>query len=87
MTKDKILEVCDTYNDLLVDIKPVREPNISGSKRHIKWMLEEINLFLVEDRLDKAFRWLGFIQGAFWVDGTFSIEDMKTHNRKVEENN
>jgi hypothetical protein len=43
---------------------------------HIKWMLEE----LPED-LDKANRWLGFIQGVLWANGMYTIDDMREHNR------
>ena len=32
-------------------------------------------------KLDKAMRWLGFIQGIFAADGIMSVEQMKEDNR------
>ena len=32
-------------------------------------------------KLDKAMRWLGFIQGVFAADGIMSVEQMKEDNR------
>lgn len=81
MEKEKVKEVCDSYNELLKNVEPVRENDVPGSDRHLKWMVHEIYLFLEEDKLGKAFRWLGFIQGALWIKETFSIEEMKNHNK------
>lgn len=30
---------------------------------------------------EKLMRWLGFVQGAFWVCGVYSINQMRDHNR------
>ena len=37
-----------------------------------------------DDRREKMMRWLCFIQGAVWMIGTMSIEDMKTMNKPPE---
>lgn len=49
---------------------------------HCHWMLDEIERFLTEGRLDKVFRWLGFIQGCLWKVEIYTLEDMKNHNQK-----
>lgn len=46
--------------------------------KHVVWMCSEAQTF---PNTDKAMRWLGFIQGYLWVNGVFSIEEMKDHNR------
>ena len=42
---------------------------------HIKFMLDN----LPED-MEKANRWLGFIQGVLWTRGIYTIDDMREHN-------
>ena len=48
---------------------------------HVHAMLDEMDQFLDQDRLEKAFRWLGFVQGVFWVLGIYTLEELKNHNR------
>jgi hypothetical protein len=31
--------------------------------------------------IEKCFRWLGFVQGVFCVQGVFTTNDMRSHNR------
>lgn len=33
-------------------------------------------------RREKAHRWLGFIQGVFWMSGVFTLDELKEHSRK-----
>lgn len=33
------------------------------------------------DTMDKANRWLGFIQATLWIDGFYTIDEMKADNR------
>ena len=47
---------------------------------HCFWMLDEIERYLGEDRIEKAMRWLGFVQGCLWSHGIFSVDDFKSHN-------
>ena len=49
---------------------------------HVHAMLDEMEGFIRENRMDKTFRWLGFIQGTLWVSGVFTLEELKTHNRR-----
>ena len=30
---------------------------------------------------EKLMRWLGFMQGALWVKGIYTIDELKAHNR------
>lgn len=55
---------------------------------HCAWMVEEMITLLTaysadrfEDakRLYKANRWVGFIQGVFWKEGVFTIDQMREH--------
>jgi hypothetical protein len=49
--------------------------------RHALWMIGEAREFAREDRLPKAFRWLGFIQGVLWSLGIITINEAKDANR------
>jgi len=48
---------------------------------HAAWMCLQVKIFADEGDLDKANRWLGFIQGVLWTRGFYSIEEMREHNR------
>ncbi len=52
--------------------------------QHCHGMLDKIKTFVEEGRLEKAFRWLGFIQGVLWIQGMFTLKDLKEHNRPKE---
>lgn len=66
--------------------------------QHLRWMIQQALGFLIEaDRLhgldnkamlelrSKAMRWLCFMQGVLWIQGAYSIDEMKTHNRPRDE--
>ncbi len=48
---------------------------------HCHHMLYEMETFIQEGRMDKVFRWLGFIQGVLWAAGIYTVEEMANHNR------
>ena len=66
MLDEKILEVINKYEHLHPEC--VR-------------MMPKIRQFLVEGRREKAFRWLGFMQGVLYMAGQFTIEELANHNR------
>jgi len=51
---------------------------------HLRWMITEINSFMEEDRMYKANRWLGFIQGMLFSMGISTLQELKDHNRRNE---
>ncbi len=57
------------------------EPKPLQAHAHAKWMLDKIEEFVAEDELGKANRWLGFVQGIFYSFGTYTINQMRDHNR------
>ena len=48
---------------------------------HCYGMLDEMEVFMQEGRMEKGFRWLGFIQGCLYTTGVYTLEEMKNHNR------
>lgn len=53
----------------------------SPTLMHVHQMLDKINSFVVEGKMDKAFRWLGFVQGVLWTNGLYNLNELKDHNR------
>jgi len=52
---------------------------------HVWWAIGQCRIFVAAGRMEKAFRWLGFIQGAFWFNGTYSVEELANHNKPAGE--
>jgi len=52
---------------------------------HCFGMIPKMLEFIDEGSMDKAFRWLGFIQGVLWCHSVFTLEDLKNHNRPQED--
>lgn len=48
---------------------------------HAAWMCQETGKFIRQGRLDKAARWIGWIQGVLWTSGVFSLDELRGHNR------
>lgn len=93
MTKEKVLHVLKIYIDQLekdgctaerssASYSPKPDLNLDTNicMNHLLWMCSEVAVLLNEDRVEKAMRWLGFMQGAFWALGVRTIEQMKEDN-------
>jgi hypothetical protein len=72
------------------DIRHHRDSRLA----HVLWMCIQAKTFLtdlsipaekVASRREKAFRWLGFIQGALWACDVLTIDQMKDDNKPAEE--
>lgn len=90
MTKEQITKAAHRHDDQIRahcgDNTPLPAPDPwaaggTGRIAHLRWMLLSILAFVAEDRLDKANRWLGFVQGALWYLGISSIEESKQINK------
>lgn len=60
----------------------VRSPE--AALGHARWMLDRIDLLVERGETGKANRWLGFVQGCLWMQGFYSIDSLKAHNRPPE---
>ena len=90
MTPDKVIKVLAKYSVTLEEegfgvrrlptgADPMKVPG-HQKMAHLRWMCSEAASFVRQDRMDKAFRWLGFIQGALWASGFMSVELLKEDN-------
>jgi hypothetical protein len=48
---------------------------------HLRFMCEEACKFVDANRVEKAMRWLGFLQGVLFARGFYSLNDLKKHSR------
>lgn len=88
MTNCKLSSVFSFYQSwvLAKGIVPCREEACFYHLGHLAWMCEvSIREFIPAGRLEKAMRWLGFIQGCLVSQGWFTLDDVKKHSRPDEE--
>lgn len=80
MTGEKVKEAFDQCETLLressdAELLPVRmaqdasSPSTAERLNHLVWLCQAGKTLVDERRLEKAFRWLGFVQGAIWASG------------------
>lgn len=90
MTDKKLMEVLEFYRHELTrrGVKPYKKDMDTPLQfqeegaAHCLHMIEEMHRteMIVKDR-EKAMRWLGFIQGALFMYGMYTIGQMRGHSR------
>lgn len=97
MTTEKLTALLGYYGDYLFDRGtaypqelteeekrlPFSRVGLLERRRHVHWMCQQAKGFVAEGRIDKAMRWLGFIQGYLATTHVFdfSLENLKQHSR------
>ncbi|HET8962962.1 MAG TPA: hypothetical protein VFM99_03645 [Chitinophagales bacterium] len=89
MTGEKILEIIKVYQILFDDlqIEPLELPHRTTLQEpedalsHCCAMLPKIAALIEEQRIEKAFRWLGFVQGVLWATGQYNLNSLKGHSK------
>lgn len=95
MTPEKVLEILRVYRKYFESrcIEKVHhslftllDSSIDGcipitGLKHCHAILDQIEKLVREGKMEKAFRWLGFIQGVLWSHGLFTLNDLKNHLR------
>lgn len=88
MTRDKLSKIFCFYDDYLRDeIKCGISRCESGmTPDHWRWMcVEAVTVLIPGGKIEKAMRWLGFLQGVFCALEYFTLEELKHHSRPTEE--
>ncbi len=89
MEAEEVRRVIETYRRKFVEMK-VGKTRFPHEKvltdqqlgfEHCHWMLDEMEGFIKEERMDKVNRWLGFIQGFLWSNQVYALTEMMNHNR------
>jgi hypothetical protein len=88
MTADKVRQVVALYRQEFHELAiPAgeyiyeRTPDSYSALAHCHEMLAKIEDFAADGQMDKAFRWLGFVQGCLWAYGVYTIDQMRQHNK------
>lgn len=89
MDAKKVLEVIQKYRDYFaaegIGIRDFSETDKPNSQEeilaHCHGMLNKMEGFVREGRMEKTFRWLGFIQGCLWTTKRFSLGQLMEDNR------
>lgn len=79
MSLDRVRAVTRFYADAL-SLAAQAAPR-SENYEHLIGMVPRLHALLNEGRIEKAMRWLGFMQGALWAEGLFTLDDLKRHSR------
>lgn len=89
MDANKVFEVIKTYREYFESrgIPKIDYPyeldcdSKESALAHCHGMLDQMEEFVVQGRMGKVFRWLGFVQGCLWSAQVYTLEDLKNHNR------
>lgn len=76
MDLSRISAVLDFYEAELAD----RALLVAGDIEHLRGLIPRLRDLLAEGRREKAMRWYGFIQGALWAAGVYSVDELKQHS-------
>lgn len=82
MTPEKVIRVLDLYEkELPILIEAETDIDRFPLLAHLQGMVPQIKNFVRKRRMEKAFRWLGFLQGALWAMGIHTIHGLRDHNK------
>lgn len=95
MNVDEFGKLLDIYQDRLTEAnegkwEPEDKVPRSFSDRsvakktrtlHLQGMIQKMHGLLSEKEEGKFYRWLGFMQGALWMTGVYSLDELRAHNR------
>ncbi len=91
MTTDKLASVFALYRRWITDVHNVvacRCTDDFGATHlgHLAWMCDEANNVLIPNgKVEKAMRWLGYVQGVLVARGLFTLSQVKEHSMPDEE--
>lgn len=93
MAPEKVIEVIEIYRQLFIE-RGIGKTDYSHDilldrtevgLDHCHGMLDKMVGFVREGRMEKVFRWLGFVQGVLWSNQVYTLTDLKNHNRPTME--
>lgn len=91
MSDRKIKSVLDRYQTRLEELMSANDDARSATGirddqiQHAQGMIPKMHAFLKEGRREKAFRWLGFLQGVLYSNGIYTIDEMANHSRPTKQ--
>jgi hypothetical protein len=84
MNFDKVTEAMNMCEQMLNRAVAAKFPlPLDAQFEHCLDMIRRFREF-TPDRIEKAFRWLGFIQGVLYAHGLATVDELKNMNRPYE---
>lgn len=85
MDAKKVEEVIERYRAKFKELGVEKEvcPHDDLPEReleHCHAMLDQMEGLIRDGRMQKAFRWLGFVQGVLWSNRIYTLGELKDHN-------
>lgn len=88
MSPDRIKQALGSYLEAITAMSYVPQRHLDEyayslskeSLEHAAWMCQQAISFVGEGRIEKACRWLGFVQGVLWCRGVRTIDEMRRDN-------
>lgn len=90
---DHVRAVAEHYRTVIFDrvgweMENCGADTSEGRLAHALWMCGRIEGMLTQEvvldaDVEKANRWLGFVQGVLWCEGILTIQEMRDHNREI----
>lgn len=65
--------------------RPCVEVDHSWMMKHAAWMCRQARCHADNGKIEKAMRWLGFIQAVMWFDNLRTLDDLKHDSMPDEE--
>lgn len=97
MNRAKLLSIFQKYHEMLANESPlpISAQKLTATQfaekagtvgpvagmSHVMWMCEEAQQFVAEGRVEKAMRWLGFIQGVLWMSQVRTLNELKDDSK------
>jgi hypothetical protein len=83
VTTEKLKSVLEFYQFWLEGRYPCEEcPDDAAHPAHLLWMTTQcLGKFIPAGDVDKAHRWLGFIQGCLLCGMFFTLAELREHSR------
>lgn len=92
MTKIEIDQILDRYEIMLTAAIAEAQAALSLPRNHMRRHTHLLDVMIPTMRVmndeeaapkerEKLMRWLGFMQGAMWDMGYYTIDELKNHNR------
>lgn len=88
MTTDKLRSVFQFYLGWIHSqgIEPREYPEHPATLAHLGYMCDKaVNVLIPTGKIEKAMRWLGFIQGVLVTREFFTLDQVKQHSMPDEE--
>lgn len=83
--KDEILAVITTYRNKFDELSMTAAEKPSANNTvdrfsHAYWLCDLAESLANDDRYELAMLYLGRIQGTFWCEGIYSVQDISNHS-------